>query len=115
MLFTYRLFVISLIVVGTLGCENDNDMPGAKVEMYMLDVYSTVNNGCQIDELTTITKEDPVIRYIDFLSYDPAEYTFELSSSAVNKINSLEHSENGLAFAITVDNTIVYTGYFLPS
>ena len=112
----YSFIILTFITFSNLGCQNDNSAQNeAKVEMYMLDVYSTVNNGCQIDELTTITKEDPVIRYIDFLSYDPAEYTFELSSSAVNNINSLEHSVNGLAFAITVNNTIVYTGYFWPS
>ncbi len=50
-----------------------------------------------------------------FSQHDPVEYTFELSKSAINAIEGLQHSVNGLAFAITADNTIIYTGYFWPS
>jgi len=108
-------FIIAVITLCTLGCENVDSSSDTKVEMYLLESYETINNGCQIDESTAVTNEDPIIRYNDFLSYDPAEYTFELSKTAINTINQLEHSVSGLAFAITVNNTIVYTGYFWPS
>jgi len=108
-------FFIAILSVCILGCENDNSTPGAKVEMYLLEAYATTNNTCQIDDTTVITKKVPLILYADLLTYDPVEYTFELSINAINAIDGLQHSVNGLAFAITVDNTIIYTGYFWPA
>ncbi len=63
-------FFVTILAVCILGCENDNSTPGAKVEMYLLDAYETMNNGCQIDETTVITKTAPLILYADLLTYD---------------------------------------------
>lgn len=113
-LFLYA--IIGILCLSILGCEkNDNDTnQGEEVQLYLLDSYSTLDNSRQIDESTVNTKNAPLIKYSDFLSYDSSEYTFELSDEVKEEIYNLEHSVQGIAFAIKVDDTLIYTGYFWP-
>jgi len=39
----------------------------------------------------------------------------ELSDKAIETLESLDYSVNGLAFAIKTNDTMIYTGYFWPS
>lgn len=110
------LSVGSLVVLIFTGCEKNENNPGStgKVELYMIETYSKVEFSSQIDENSVVTEKSPLIYYQDFLSYDSTEYTFELSDRAIKSIQNLDHSVHGLAFAIKANNTLIYTGYFLP-
>lgn len=106
----YYIILVSGVFLS--GCETICN--NSQVELYLIDSFSTVGHSTQIDEMTVVTGAVPLLCYSDFLSYDSGEYTFEITGSAQQKIEDLEHSTHGIAFAIKADNTLIYTGYFWP-
>lgn len=112
-----KLFIGGLIILIISGCEKNesNSNLNGKVELYMIESYKKIENSSQIDERSVVTQKTPLIYYQDFISYAPKHYTFELSARAIDSINNLEHSVQGLAFAIKANETLIYTGYFWPS
>lgn len=112
-IFTY--VIIGIFSFLTFGCEKDEINSDGKVELYLLESYSKIDNSFQIDEATIKTQTSPLISYADFISYDSTNYTFELSDRAKNMIENMEHSVHGVAFAVKADKTIIYSGYFWPS
>lgn len=104
-------FLISFVLV--CGCsQEDNPQIANSIELYLLKSYTLVNETCQINELTCQLEESPLIKYDEFISYQPGEHTFKISESAISKIKQLDETVAGIAFAITADGDIVYTGYF---
>ena len=112
-IFTY--VIIGIFSFLTFGCEKDEINSDGKVELYLLESYSKIDNSFQIDEATIKTQTSPLISYADFISYDSTNYTFELSDRAKNMIENMEHSVHGVAFAVKADKTIIYSGYFWPN
>ncbi len=114
------ILLISLIAfLGIIlnACErNEEENPtSGLVELYLLDSYTTVGNTLQIDENSAITKPLPLLRYSDFLYYDSVNFAFKVTDKGEKIIEKLNVSVHGLAFAITADHEVVYTGYFWPS
>ena len=110
---------ILLIVIGfgQNSCQQQNDVNPAKgeIELYLLASYETSDStNFQIIESTAHIQSKPLLSYSDFISYNPEKYTFKISDIAKIKIKELDHRLNGLAFALTADNKIIYTGYFWP-
>lgn len=112
-IFIYK--IIGVFTIITIGCEKDKISSNGKVELYLLESYSSIENSFQIDETTIMTEAFPLINYSDFVSYDSTNYTFELSHKAKNTINNMEHSIEGVAFAVKANGTLIYSGYFWPS
>jgi len=108
--------MVAIFSLAIFACDKNEDTKPVTgdVELYLLESYETLGNTCQIDETTVSTKQSPLISYSDFISYKPADYEFTISEKARAKINDLEHSVLGIAFAIKANNTLVYTGYFWP-
>ncbi|MDX9883194.1 MAG: hypothetical protein RBS73_14120 [Prolixibacteraceae bacterium] len=95
-------------------CEKDDaDIPGT-VDLFLLESYQK-GVGSQIDETTVVTNEEPLVRYEDFISYNPEQYVFLITDRAKAAIQGLQHSSFGIAFAIKANNELIYTGYFWPS
>jgi hypothetical protein len=113
--FIFSHAIIGILSFALLGCEKEEMKLDGIVELYLLDSYSTLENSFQIDETTITTNNFPLIGYLDFISYDPKNYTFEISDKAKNAIGNLEHSVHGVAFSVTANGTIIYSGYFWPS
>ena len=99
------------------GCDKEetDEIKGKDVELYLIESHETTDIQYQIDENSVITRTSPLLYYSDFLSYDSNNYVFVISDESKNRIKNLEHSVNGIPFAMKVDNEIIYTGYFLPS
>ena len=113
----YIIVLIGIINFVLIACDNDeiDNIIGSDVELYLIESYETIDNTFQIDENTVITKESPLVYYSDFISYNSNNYIFEISNESKDRIDNLEHSVHGLAFALKVDNKLIYTGYFWPS
>lgn len=94
--------------------SESNSGKNGKVELYMIESYSKIENSSRIDESSVVTQRTPLIYYNDFLSYDSTKFTFELSDRAIESIQQLEISVLGLAFAVKANDTLIYTGYFWP-
>jgi hypothetical protein len=95
------------------GCELGKDV--GEVELYLLESYETLEGSCEIKNSSVVTRESPLVTYEDFLTYNADEFFFMITDEAKESIQSLQHSVRGLAFAITSDREVVYTGYFWPS
>ncbi len=112
-IFTYT--IIGILSVLTFGCEKEEVNSGGKIELFLLDSYSKIENSFQIDEATVKTKTSPLISYSDFISYDSNNYEFQITDKAKNAIDEVEHSVHGVAFAVKANGILIYSGYFWPS
>ncbi len=115
-LFSY--LIISVLGLSFPGCETDEGNSSGKVELYLLETYSRVDDSGlsgQIDETTLVTKDSPLINYADFLSYDSADHSFVISDEAKEAVENLQQSVTGVAFALKANDTLIYSGYFWPS
>ena len=59
--------------------------------------------------------EAPLIAYPEFKSYNSKKHIFKISAAAAQVVEDQEHSVHGLAFAVTANGEVAYTGYFWPS
>ncbi|KKQ32938.1 MAG: hypothetical protein US49_C0004G0042 [candidate division TM6 bacterium GW2011_GWF2_37_49] len=99
------------------GCTKgiDNLFSSDGVEIYLLKAYKTVENSQKIDQKSVVLKNSPVVKYSDILSYNSDNHTFKVSDRALDAIKNIDHSVFGVAFAVTANGRVVYTGYFWPS
>jgi hypothetical protein len=98
------------------GCTKDigNLFSSEGVEIYLLKSFKTVENSQRINEKSIVLKSSPVVRYSDILSYNSDKHTFKVSDRALEAIKDINHSVFGVAFAVTANGRVVYTGYFWP-
>ena len=108
------LFFSGIIGLVFNSCEKDDTETVGTVDLFLLESYEKQEIGSQIDESTVVTKDEPLVRYEDFISYDPVQYVFEITDDAKAAIQDLQHSSFGIAFAIRANNELIYTGYFWP-
>jgi hypothetical protein len=111
----FNYAIIGILGALIFGCERNEINSDGKVDLYLLDTYTKIENSFQIDEATIKTQASPLINYSDFISYDSSNYTFELTEKAKNVIKNLEHSVFGVAFTIKANGELIYSGYFWPS
>ena len=111
--WTAYLGLLAMIPMLTLSCEKNDEVTGV-VELYLLESYETMDGSCRIDRSTAGPEKQPLIRYSDFLSYDPDEHVFGISEQAKETIENMEHSVLGVAFGVTAGDELIYTGYFWP-
>lgn len=109
-------FLITLHSLIHISCSTINDPVNLndKVEIYEIEVFETEGNSCQIIETSAVLKDNPLITYVDLLSYNSKEYVFTFSQNGKAIIKNMSHSVSGIAFAIKANNKLIYTGYFWP-
>jgi hypothetical protein len=112
--FTFSAIVL-LLLFSFVSCEKcDCDVEG-EVEFYLLSAYDTMEGSPEIDLATLVLAENPILSYADLKSYNAKAYYFKLTDLARERIEGMDHSVAGTAFAVTASKEVVYTGYFLPS
>ena len=84
------------------------------LQLHLLESFDTIGTEFEINEISIVVRKNPLLNYSDFISYNPDEFTFEISDDSRRAIENLQHSVNGLAFAILADKELIYTGYFWP-
>lgn len=113
-----NLFLL-LIPLFILSCNEDYKIGSDEiVEVYLIESYKVNENEnlyFQIDESSIVTEKYPLIRYSEIISYNPEKYELELSKDAAKRIKEMKHSVHGIPFAVKVNNTLIYSGYFWPS
>lgn len=107
---------VTLSAIFTACDKNEHIVPkGGSVDLFLLDSYETIGYTNQINEKTVVTKSQPLVAYSEFLSYNKKAFSFKISDAAKERIENMEHSVRGVAFAIKANNELIYTGYFWPS
>jgi hypothetical protein len=104
----------ALIITSCKKSEGQIQKITGNVELYILDDYTTMNNSCQIVESSITLRDTAVLVYSDIISYNPAKYEFDFIDAAIEKVNDINQTVFGTAFAIIANDSLVYTGYFIP-
>jgi hypothetical protein len=107
-----RVFVILAIFLGfTAGCEK---APQSGLEIYLLTDYQTKSPGKEIIAGSEMLSKDPLIYYNDIISYDSTDHCFLIGTSKIQELNHKEWSVQGTAFSLTINRSVIYSGYFMP-
>ena len=108
-----------LLIIGLLilfwGCEKNNvyKSSGKSIDFYRLSDYETLDNSFKIIESTVRLSDVKIISYSDIISYNRKTYTFIVSDSISDHLTDFENYPiHGTPFALTLENEIIYTGYF---
>ena len=106
-----RLALIILTMAAVcLSCKKDNPGAGEKVEIYLLKTFQPISGKCQVDPMASVLQDSPTIKNEDILEYSESEYKFKLTISAYQKVRAFQ---NGSPFAVTVDQQVIYYGFFI--
>lgn len=81
------------------------------LDIYLLENYETFDTSMEIIESTASISSEKLISYADILYYDKKNHIFKVSQSAMDMLLQSDNFHSK-AFAITIDDEIIYTGYF---
>ena len=100
--------IMIVIILAFVSCEKYDLNIEGDVEIYLLDLFQSEIESLAIlsDGLTLST--EPIIHYDEIVEYNSRTHNFSLTKSAAERIDG----EFGSAFALTVNQEIIYTGYF---
>jgi len=105
--FVFLTVFLSIIV----SCEKDS---GFGLEIYLLTDYQTKSPGKEIIAGSETLSKNPLIYYNDIISYDSTDHYFLIETSKIQELNHKEWSTQGTAFSLTINKSIIYSGYFMP-
>ena len=107
------IFGLIFLLVNCENKETDFEPSGKTIDFYGLSHFDKIENSFKIIDSTAIISDYKIIGYKDIISYSQSTYTFIVSDSISDRLNDFENqSVHGMPFALTVDNKIIYTGYF---
>lgn len=99
------------------GCKKDT-LPHntSGIEIYFLKAYTRESNSSRIINESIVLEDTALIRDSEIYSYNQNTYTFKVSAVKTAWLNDFQTNKtHGRAFAVTVDQVIIYTGYFWAS
>ena len=105
------VLLFAAIIILSYGCNKETPESGETVEIYLLKEYSLVTNKCKIIESSIVLKDTELISNDDIISYLHPEHKMLLSDAGMEKLESIG---DGIAFCLTVDREIIYSGFFKP-
>jgi hypothetical protein len=110
------LFILIIIAsLGLISCK-ENNSNHSKIEIYLLKSYQKANNSYQITSESLVLNDTALIKDSEIYSYNKTNYTFKISENKAKWLNDFQNNKtHGRAFAITIDKTVIYTGYFWAS
>jgi hypothetical protein len=112
---TALLLLWTFFVYLLTSCQGDETHSGGKVELYLLESFTTIDHSCQIDDAGITLEDGPLIPYSDLVSYNSSEHIFELSEHGKETISDQDLAIHGKPFGVAIDGEVIYTGYFWAS
>ena len=118
-LINYDMRTLFILIItaslGLISCK-ENDSNHSKIEIYLLKSYQKANNSYQITTESLVLNDTALIKDSEIYSYNKTNYTFKISEIKAKWLSDFEKNEiHGKAFAVTIDKTVIYTGYFWAS
>ncbi len=110
-----HLGLLLFSAVFAVGCSKDHDQSTDKVEIYLLESFSTVQNPASPYAITITDarlEKKPLVANGDIEYYEQAQYLFKLKKNIKPLIKDFSR-ERG--FAVTVNDEAVYYGVFHPA
>lgn len=108
-------FLFGMIFITSCNLTENDLHPNGSVDIYLLKSWQQRENSFQILDSEIELKAEPLVSYSELIQYDQKAYAFKLSEAARQRIAGLEHHGHGQPFAVTVNDSVIYTGYFWAS
>jgi hypothetical protein len=108
-----RYFVImTVLLLAIVSCEKDSV---SGLEIYLLTDYQKKSSSFEIIAGSEILSKNPIIYYSEIVSYDSTDHYFQIETTKAQELNQKTWSVQGTAFSLTINKSIIYSGYFIPS
>jgi hypothetical protein len=105
------LAILTVFITILTSCEKDS---GFGLEIYLLKDYQTKSSSQEIISGSEKLYQNPIIYYQNIAYYDSTDHFFKIDSLKAIELNHINWPTQGTAFALTIDRTIIYSGYFIP-
>jgi hypothetical protein len=107
-----RLFAIMTVLsFALISCEKDS---GSGLEIYLLTDFQKKSSSSEIISGSEKLSKNPIISYNEIISYDSTNHYFQIDASKAQEFNQKSWSVQGTAFSLTINKSIIYSGYFMP-
>jgi hypothetical protein len=107
-----RLFVVGIVfIIALISCEKDS---GYGIEIYLLTDYQKGTSSSEIIAGSETLSKNPIIYYNEIISYDSTDHYFQIAKTKAQELNQEKWSVAGTAFSLTINKSIIYSGYFMP-
>jgi hypothetical protein len=107
-----RLFAIMTVFpFALITCEKDS---GSGLEIYLLTDFQKKSSSYEIISGSEKLSKNPIISYNEIVLYDSTDHYFQIESSKAQELNQKNWSVQGTAFSLTINKSIIYSGYFIP-
>jgi hypothetical protein len=109
------LGMLLLLGIAGAGCNKNHDLSKNKVEIYLLESFSTVLNPASpytVSITNARLEKKPLVANGDIEYYKKAEYLFKLKKNIKPLIKDFSKDRG---FAVTVNDETVYYGVFHPA
>ena len=107
-----RLFgIMAVFAFALITCEKDSD---SGLEIYLLKDFQKKLSGYEIISGSEKLMNNPILSYNDIVSYDSTDHSFQIEASKAQEFNQKNWSVQGSAFSVTINKSIIYSGYFMP-
>jgi hypothetical protein len=103
--------VLTIFICILTSCEKDS---GFGLEIYLLKDFKTKSPSQEIIPGSEKLYQNPIINYQNIVFYDSTAHFFKIDSLKAVEFNHKAWPTQGTAFALTIDRTIIYSGYFIP-
>jgi hypothetical protein len=107
-----RLLIIMTVFSCTLiTCEKDSV---SGLEIYLLTDFQKKSSSYEIISGSEKLSKNPIISYNEIILYDSTDHVFQIETSKAQELNQKNWSVQGIAFSLTINKSIIYSGYFMP-
>ncbi len=105
------LIIMTVFSFALISCEKDT---GSGLEIYLLTDFQKKSSSYEIISGSEKLSKNPIITYNEIVSYDSTDHSFQIESSKGQEFNLKNWSVQGTAFSLTINRSIIYSGYFMP-
>lgn len=105
------LFLVITAFFSSCSKKCELESAGKQLDFYFLEQYKTKANSFEILPESIVLSKIKAITYKEIYSYSKKSHCFEIDKNAIKRLNN-EPYLHSKAFALVIDNEIIYTGYF---
>jgi hypothetical protein len=103
--------IMTVFSFALITCEKDSQ---SGLEIYLLTDFQKKSSSYEIISGSEKLSKNPIISYNEIILYDSTDHYFQIDASKAQEFNRKNWSVQGTAFSLTINKSIIYSGYFMP-
>lgn len=103
--------IMTVLSFALISCEKDSQ---TGLEIYLLTDFQKKSSSFEIISGSEKLSKNPIISYNEIIMYDSTDHYFQIDESKADEFNKKSWSVSGTAFSVTLNKSIIYSGYFMP-